>query len=573
MFGVALLTSTLLAFTESRIYDSCELARDFLKLGVSKEHIATWVCIAYHESRFDTTARNPNSGDHGLLQISELYWCGPGKACGVSCSAFRDDDISDDVECALKIHEEHTRLQGDGFLAWVVYPHYCKHNAKKYLANCDVFLKDTSYKLEERGRFLKSQYHGRMEPTPFFKKYTNIDELQPPNIPINTLLRGIYNDNEEDTKFTNIIKEKNTRNFMTRSQNINKNPQFDWVNTISTISNKDTSNVKITNIDDLMPPVFGTGVLTMPLTTTTIRTTTIDPALIGIKPPNPRKIETNQFRRRMMSLKNNYIQNSSVKLYNFTKLSLPAEVRNTSSVRTLPKSDDHQKGEVNVVSSFKIIHTDNKKEVNYNNSLTSSRFTGPQINGNLSTSYVTPKEMVVSTTTGNKLQVNNQTKKISNNITTNNITSFRHTDLVKPIDTTEKYKSTEMPTTTEFNRRRFYFTPPQVEKTTQYPRTLGPWMSRSTHVTSRSSQTDSSTLRPKISLPKLKSTSLSSTSISVTERTVRTTQSIFDFYLNPTKRPNIIFQFPEFPESPYKVRIFSGGTTTLSPSFLNSRHP
>ncbi|XP_045531659.1 uncharacterized protein LOC123718803 [Pieris brassicae] len=567
MFGVALLTSTLLALTESRIYDSCELARDFLKLGVSKEHIATWVCIAYHESRFDTTARNPNSGDHGLLQISELYWCGPGKACGVSCSAFRDDDISDDVECALKIHEEHTRLQGDGFLAWVVYPYHCKHNAKKYLANCDVFLKDTSYKLEERGRFLKSQNHGRMEPTPFFKKYTNIDELQPPNIPINTLLRGFYDDNKANTTFTNIIKEKNTRNFITQSQNINKNQEFDWVNTISTLFNKDISNVKITNIDALMPPIFGTGVSTMPLTTTTVRSTTIDPALIGIKPPNPRKIESNQFRRQMMSLKNNYIENSSVKHYNFTKLKLPAAARDTSNVTTLPKSNHHPKEEVNVVSSFKIVHTDNKKEINYNNQLTPiTPFTRLLINRTLSTIYVTPKEMVVSTTTGSKLQVNNHIKTISTNIATNNKTSFRHTDLVKPTATTVKYKSTPMPATTESNRRRFYFTPPQVETSTQYPRTLTPWMTRS-------SQTDSSTLGPKISSPKPKSTTLSSTSISVTERTLGTTQSIFDFYLNPTKRPNIIFQFPEFPESPYKVRIFSGGTTTLTPSFLNSRHP
>ncbi|XP_022124158.2 uncharacterized protein LOC110999425 [Pieris rapae] len=570
MFGVALLTSTLLALTESRIYDSCELARDFLKLGVSKEHIATWVCIAYHESRFDTTARNPNSGDHGLLQISELYWCGPGKACGVPCSAFRDDDISDDVECALKVHEEHTRLQGDGFLAWVVYPHHCKHNAKKYLANCDVFLKDTSYKLEERGRFLKSQYHGRVESTPFFKKYTNIDELQPPNIPINTLLRGIYDDNQEDTKVMNIIKEKNTSNFITQSQNINKNSQFNWLNKISTLSNKDTSNVKIINIDELKPPVFGTRVFTMPLTTTTIRTTTLDPALIGIKPPNPRRIETNQFRRRMMSLKNNHIANSTVKLYNFTKHKLPEEGKDTSNVTTLPISNHYQKGEVNVVSSFKIIHTDNKKGGNYNNHLTPTPFT--RINGTLPTSNVTSKEMVVSTTTGNKIQVNNQIKMISTNIGTNNKTSFRHTDLVQPTDTTEKYRSTAMPSTTEFNTRRFYFRPPQVEISTQYIRTVGPWMSRSTHVTSRSSQTDSSTLRPKISSPILKSTTLSSTNISVTERTVRTTQSIFDLYLNPTKRPNIIFRFPEFPESPYKVRIFSGGTTTLSPSFLNSRH-
>ncbi|CAH2035411.1 unnamed protein product, partial [Iphiclides podalirius] len=152
MYGVALLTSTLLTIAGARFYERCELARDLLKLGIRKDHIATWVCIAYHESRFDTAARNPSSGDHGLLQISEIYWCGAGKACGLPCSALRDDDISDDVQCALTIYEEHTRLQGNGFLAWVVYPNYCKHNPKKYLTDCNFSAKDGSYSMEDRAR-------------------------------------------------------------------------------------------------------------------------------------------------------------------------------------------------------------------------------------------------------------------------------------------------------------------------------------------------------------------------------------------------------------------------------------
>ncbi|XP_073951175.1 uncharacterized protein [Choristoneura fumiferana] len=162
----------------ARVLERCELARELRRLGVRADHVPVWVCIAYHESRFDTAALNPGSGDHGLLQISELYWCGAGKACGLPCAALRDDDIADDVQCALRVYEEHTTLQGDGFLAWVVYPQHCKQNTKKYLADCSLPLKDAnSTKLLEKSRsFNTADYklNSTVELNPI------IDELKPP---------------------------------------------------------------------------------------------------------------------------------------------------------------------------------------------------------------------------------------------------------------------------------------------------------------------------------------------------------------------------------------------------------
>lgn len=135
-----------------KIYDACELANELKdKHNMPQDQIATWVCIAKHESNFNTSAvghlNYDGSGDHGLFQISDLYWCSldeRGKECKLSCSELEDNNISDDVECVKKIYNEHQRLSGNGFSAWTVYPLYCKHNALSYVQNC--FKEATTYK-------------------------------------------------------------------------------------------------------------------------------------------------------------------------------------------------------------------------------------------------------------------------------------------------------------------------------------------------------------------------------------------------------------------------------------------
>lgn len=37
--------------------------------------LKTWQCIVHEESRYETSAHNKVTGDHGIFQISELYWC------------------------------------------------------------------------------------------------------------------------------------------------------------------------------------------------------------------------------------------------------------------------------------------------------------------------------------------------------------------------------------------------------------------------------------------------------------------------------------------------------------------
>lgn len=123
-----------------KVYQACELANELLyKHHIAADQIATWVCIAKHESRFNTSAINRGSGDYGLFQISQLYWCGKnsrGKACDLACSELLDENIYDDVKCMMRIYDEHTRLQGDGFKAWTVYERHCKGDVSSYINDC-----------------------------------------------------------------------------------------------------------------------------------------------------------------------------------------------------------------------------------------------------------------------------------------------------------------------------------------------------------------------------------------------------------------------------------------------------
>ncbi|XP_017770657.1 PREDICTED: lysozyme D-like [Nicrophorus vespilloides] len=110
---------------DGRILSPSQFQKELRRNNVPEWMIPTWTCIAEHESHFDTAAWNRQSGDHGILQISELYWCyPPGKGCGVNCNALRNDDITDDIKCAMHVYKETSKMKKNGFSAWVTYK-YC----------------------------------------------------------------------------------------------------------------------------------------------------------------------------------------------------------------------------------------------------------------------------------------------------------------------------------------------------------------------------------------------------------------------------------------------------------------
>lgn len=138
------LAAVSLSVVLAKVYDRCELARELKDMPlVLPHHVSTWVCIAYHESRFDTSAIGRLNGDwswdHGLFQLSDRYWCGRnrvGGVCNLPCSALRDEDISDDMRCMMIIFEEHQRLSGSGFNAWAVHQRCRGQNAERFVSGC-----------------------------------------------------------------------------------------------------------------------------------------------------------------------------------------------------------------------------------------------------------------------------------------------------------------------------------------------------------------------------------------------------------------------------------------------------
>ncbi|KAH8240058.1 hypothetical protein KR032_010738, partial [Drosophila birchii] len=113
---LALATPLILA----RTMDRCSLAREMSKLGVPRDQLNKWTCIAEIVSSYRTDVKDPTGKDYGIFQISSAFWCQPasgssGNACGVSCNDLLSDDITKSVRCAQKIQKQ---LGWKGWAVW-----------------------------------------------------------------------------------------------------------------------------------------------------------------------------------------------------------------------------------------------------------------------------------------------------------------------------------------------------------------------------------------------------------------------------------------------------------------------
>ncbi|KAH8305134.1 hypothetical protein KR059_009394 [Drosophila kikkawai] len=119
----ALLVICVLAFTSSvlaRTMDRCSLAREMSKLGVPRDQLNKWTCIAEIVSSYRTDVKDPTGKDYGIFQINDSFWCKPANGnsangCGVNCNDLLSDDITKSVRCAQKIKAK------QGFSAWAVW--------------------------------------------------------------------------------------------------------------------------------------------------------------------------------------------------------------------------------------------------------------------------------------------------------------------------------------------------------------------------------------------------------------------------------------------------------------------
>ncbi|KAM3848168.1 lysozyme C, milk isozyme-like [Vipera latastei] len=114
-----------IAGSETKVYSRCELARRLKQSGMDGYvgvSLGNWVCMAYHESHYDTKAVSPindnGSRDYGIFQINSRYWCNNNQGrtangCNKPCSAFTDDDITDDIACAKRVVRD-----PNGMTAW-----------------------------------------------------------------------------------------------------------------------------------------------------------------------------------------------------------------------------------------------------------------------------------------------------------------------------------------------------------------------------------------------------------------------------------------------------------------------
>lgn len=131
------------------VYETCELVDELVNIhNMSREEADTWTCIVKHESNFNTAAvkfiNADNSGDYGLFQINDNFWCSKNDSavdasgCQMSCDKLLDEDLADDVACARRVFYGIATLLGDGYRAWPAYLRYCYASSRSYVNECGI---------------------------------------------------------------------------------------------------------------------------------------------------------------------------------------------------------------------------------------------------------------------------------------------------------------------------------------------------------------------------------------------------------------------------------------------------
>ncbi|KAM5251202.1 LOW QUALITY PROTEIN: lysozyme C, milk isozyme-like [Hipposideros larvatus] len=172
--------SCFFAAYNAKVFSKCELARKLKAHGMDGFYdnysLANWVCMAEHESGFNTEAFNGKNSDgtrdYGIFQINNKWWCKDNtrsskNACNIICNSknsipsqgwverdrvkyvprkrdfplptqplflpkFQDDDINDDILCAKRVVKDPNRMS-----AWRGWENHCKNkDLSRYLADC-----------------------------------------------------------------------------------------------------------------------------------------------------------------------------------------------------------------------------------------------------------------------------------------------------------------------------------------------------------------------------------------------------------------------------------------------------
>ncbi|KAM3844967.1 lysozyme C, milk isozyme-like [Vipera latastei] len=100
------LLACFVATIQTKVYGRCELAHVLKKNGMDGYEgysLASWICMAFYETGFDTKAVDRHKGgskDYGIFHINSGLWCKENSALS---KAICDIACSDDITCAKKI--------------------------------------------------------------------------------------------------------------------------------------------------------------------------------------------------------------------------------------------------------------------------------------------------------------------------------------------------------------------------------------------------------------------------------------------------------------------------------------
>ncbi|XP_018531565.1 lysozyme C [Lates calcarifer] len=135
----------LVASASAKVFDRCEWARVLKSNGMDGYggySLANWVCLTYHESRYNTRATNRNSNgstDYGIFQINSRYWCSDGgpsvnNGCNIRCSELLTDDVTVAIRCTKRVMQDRP-----GITAWRAWTRRCENqDLSSYVSGCGV---------------------------------------------------------------------------------------------------------------------------------------------------------------------------------------------------------------------------------------------------------------------------------------------------------------------------------------------------------------------------------------------------------------------------------------------------
>ncbi|XP_034235752.1 lysozyme C-like [Thrips palmi] len=133
------------AACNAKVWDRCTLAKTLLhKYKIPRWQLDSWMCIAFRESRYDSTHINTintdGSKDYGLFQINNRWWCHNNESpapnqnlCNVPC-----DRVLKNMDATVKCIKTMYAKSKNTWEPWITYPYCKKQDMTAFTKGCGV---------------------------------------------------------------------------------------------------------------------------------------------------------------------------------------------------------------------------------------------------------------------------------------------------------------------------------------------------------------------------------------------------------------------------------------------------